>query len=244
MNSDRLVSVAAAYFPTATLSATYIYNAVLAAERDLERAIRTFTVPTIMVPEGTNVSVTEAYDAANPPVPYQWEPAYDWDPEFFRGNHWGYIQLRQRPIISVQSMQFIYPSTGVDMFTIPTAWIRMDQKYGSIRLVPTGTATTLPLNAWLLQIFSGGEIIPHMLQISYTAGLSNEAVNGQDILDLIKKMATLRILEDQYLPQSGSISADGLSQSMSVDVQKYRDIIQQRIERLRQSLQGQRLDFL
>jgi len=44
-------------------------------------------------------------------------------------------------------------------------------------------------------------------------------------LDAVLKKAALKILEDAFLPQSGSISADGLSQSMSVDMDKYHDAI-------------------
>jgi hypothetical protein len=39
------------------------------------------------------------------------------------------------------------------------------------------------------------------------------------------KQAVIGIIEDSYLPQSGSISADGLSQSMSMDVAKYHDTV-------------------
>ena len=46
-----------------------------------------------------------------------------------------------------------------------------------------------------------------------------------EILDVIKKKAVLNVLADSYIPQSGSISADGLSQSMSMDISKYSDAI-------------------
>ena len=35
----------------------------------------------------------------------------------------------------------------------------------------------------------------------------------------------LKIVADAFLPQSGSISADGLSQSLSVDMSKYSEFI-------------------
>jgi hypothetical protein len=35
----------------------------------------------------------------------------------------------------------------------------------------------------------------------------------------------LKVIEDGFLPSSGSISADGLSQSLSMDMEKYRDMI-------------------
>ena len=41
-----------------------------------------------------------------------------------------------------------------------------------------------------------------------------------------------------YFPTSGSSSVDGLSQSLSVDTDKYRDLVDKRIETLSQSLQG------
>jgi hypothetical protein len=54
-------------------------------------------------------------------------------------------------------------------------------------------------------------------------------------------MASLSILEEQYIPQSGSVSADGLSQSVSLDMDKYSEMIETRIERLRQSINGVRM---
>ena len=46
-----------------------------------------------------------------------------------------------------------------------------------------------------------------------------------ELLDCIKKKAVLKILGDAFLPQSGSISADGLSESLSVDMDKYHDVV-------------------
>ncbi len=230
------------YFPGQIPSASYIYAKVLAAEADASRRLRTIFVPTVIVPEGSDPSVGEAYTAAD--TPWEWEPAYDWNPEFFEGNQWGFMQTRQRPIIDVTGIHFVYPSTHVSMYAFPIAWIRMDKKYGHIRIVPTGNTTTLPLNAWLLQVFNGGSIIPHMIQIFYTAGLENAYQDWPQLIDTIKRMAVLRILRDQFVPQSASVSADGLSQSLSVDISKYEDMVSNELETLREALAGIRMGFL
>ncbi|WP_163333495.1 hypothetical protein, partial [Klebsiella aerogenes] len=40
------------------------------------------------------------------------------------------------------------------------------------------------------------------------------------------KTASLKIIEDAFLPSSGSISADGLSQSISFEAEQHADAIQ------------------
>ncbi|MNP11944.1 hypothetical protein D3C76_1041570 [compost metagenome] len=70
-----------------------------------------------------------------------------------------------------------------------------------------------------------GRIIPSMVEVEYTAGLTDVANTYPELLDCIKKKAVLKVVADAYLPQSGSISADGLSQSLSVDMDKYHDAI-------------------
>ena len=70
-----------------------------------------------------------------------------------------------------------------------------------------------------------GRVIPSMVQYIYTAGLVDVQRNYPELLDCIKKSAVCKIVADAYLPQSGSISADGLSESVSVDLSKYHEAI-------------------
>ncbi|HET8550861.1 MAG TPA: hypothetical protein VFM97_00105 [Gammaproteobacteria bacterium] len=242
MRGDRLVAAAATYFPDANLSDDYIYNKVLAAEADAEHRLRVYFEPVEMVPEGWDPAVTQQYDDDG--IRWEEEPAYDWDPDFFRASQWGFIATRNRPIIAVHEFRFVYPSTYESMYEFPINWIKLDKKYGHIRVVPTGNTTTLPLNAWLLSVFSGGRMVPHMVQIKYTAGLKNAARDYPDLIDLIKRMAVLRILEDQFIPTSGSMSVDGISQSLSTDTQKYKDIADKRLKTLRDQIHGIRVGFL
>jgi hypothetical protein len=94
-----------------------------------------------------------------------------------------------------------------------------------VRLVPSTYAVTVPLSSFLMQVMSTGRTIPFMLELTYIAGIENAWTEYPELIDVIKKKAVLKAIQNGFLPQSGSISADGLSQSMSVDMDKYSDVI-------------------
>ncbi len=241
MKAERLVTVAQSYFPSETLTDSYIYKKVLAAEADAERRLRTFFEPVEVLPEGTPQSVIDAFNANS--TRYVEEPAYDWDPEFFRGNRWGFLETRRRPVISVESIQFLYPSTDASLYSFPVKWIHIDNHFGVINIVPIGDGT-LPLNAWILQVYGGGRVVPHMIRVRYTAGMKDANADYPDLIDLIKKMAVIRIIEDKYLPQSSTVSVDGLSETFSLDVEKFKEAADKAIDTLRQEIHGIRMAFL
>ena len=137
-------------------------------------------------------------------------------------------------------MVFAYPSLTGNNFVVPTDWFRIDKKYGRINLVATSSVMTMPLNAFILSVLGGGRTVPLMLQIRYRAGLTEAETKYPDLINLIYKMAVLSILEDQFLPGSGSISADGLSQSLSFDATKYREDIDRHLGDLRDAIHGPR----
>lgn len=238
LRQDRLLHVIETYCPGGTFSDDYLWGKLRAAEADAERRLRVFFSPVEIIPQGS-AEDTDALDAAN--VRWIEEPGYDFDPELFKGETWGLIETRQRPIIRIDSIQFAWPAPGMGAaFTVPQSWLRIDKKYGRLNLVPTQNLLTLPLNTFILSALSGGRSVPLMMQIRYAAGLKNAAVLYPDLTDLVLKMAVLNLLADLFLPQSGSISADGLSQSMSLDLDKYRQGIEERLEALRQAIHGVR----
>lgn len=233
LRADRLTQVLSAYAPDATFSDDYLWDKLRAAEADAERQLRVLFSPTQIVPQG------EA-----PPEAGRWleEPGYDFDPDLFAGDRWGLLETRQRPIIAIQQIQFAWPSPGLGTaFTVPHEWLRVDKKYGQINLVPTAQMMALPLNTFLLTALGGGRRVPLMVQIRYTAGLQDAVSQYPDLKDLVQKMAVLALLNDLYLPQSGSISADGLSQSTSFDADKYQSLIDHKLDTLRQALHGVRM---
>jgi hypothetical protein len=228
LRADRLALAASSVLPNVAVSDDFIYSKVLAAEAEIARRLRVHLEPTIIVPDDAAQTELDALAAAG--QPWSQEAAYDYETDFFIGDKWGYIITRNKPIVSVQSLKFVYPSALNQVFTIPPEWIRMDRKFGHIRLVPATQAFAAPLGAFLIQALSGGRLIPFMIQLRYTAGLQNVAMNWPDIMDVIKKRAVVGMITDAFLPQSGSISADGLSQSLSVDVEKYHESIDRAID--------------
>ena len=194
----------------------------------------TVSIPQSVGTSGSPVSFTSAMNW------YQ-EAAYDYDPDFFRGEHWGYIVTKEKPIISVTSVNFNYPSPTNNIFSIPHEWIRLDRKYGHIRMVPAAMAFSAPLSAFIMQALGGGRTIPFMIQVRYVAGLSNITKDYPDLIDVIYKMAIFKLLFGSFLPESGSISADGLSQSQNMKFESWRKEIENNLNSMREAIHGIRL---
>lgn len=241
LQQNRLLSVARTYWPGVTLDGDYLFSKLLSAEAYIERKLRLFVEPVEMLPEGATQAERDAFDNTDPPVRWAEEPGYDLDPGFFHGNSWGFIPTRHRPIIAVHSIRFVYPQPVTAVFEIPADWIRLDRKYGQIRMVPGTQAFTAPLSAWIMQVLGGGRSIPHMIQVRYSAGLSDVPTQHPDLFDLIKKQAVLSIIEDAYLPQSVSQSIDGMSQSLSVDTLKLGEAVEAKCDVLRDFYHGVRM---
>lgn len=241
LRRDRLLTVASTLFPQATITDDYLLGKLLAAQADLERRLRVFLTPRTMVPTGTDMATVAALAAGGAVI--EEEPGYDYEMDLFTGAAWGFLQLRQRPIIAIIRMYFAYPATAGSIFDIPLDWIRPDKKYGRINIVPTSGTAALPLNSFLFSVLGGGRNVPLMVKVLYTAGLANAALTHPDLLDLLKYMTVLSVVDDNFLPASGSTSADGLSQSLSWDAEKMRGQVETRVETLRQALNGPRLGF-
>jgi hypothetical protein len=207
------------YLAGIVLSDDFIWSKVRAAEADAAQKLRVFLEPTKVLPFG--------HDPSEEPTDMPWaeEPAYDYDPDFFVNNRWGYIITRQSPIIEVEKMEFAYPAPTQSILRVPNDWLRLDKKYGHIRLVPSSQAFMAPLGAYIMQALGGGRTIPHMISVTYIAGLKDVFEDYPNLIELIKMMAGLKIILGAFVPASGSISADGLSRSMSVDTAKFQDQI-------------------
>ena len=224
LRADRLVLLASSLgFDAAAMTDSYLYGKLLTAEAKAQRELRVFFAPTVMLPEEATQDEIDALELAG--TRYALEPAYDYDPGFFHGESWGFIQTRQKPLISVQSIKLRYPMPTMSVFDVPNDWLRLDRKYGHIRMVPGAMQFSAPLAVFVMPALGGGRFVPNMIQVRYTAGLRNAAADYPDLVDVVMKMASVSIIEDAMMPASGSISADGLSQSLSTDVSKYQDVI-------------------
>ena len=237
---DRLMIAARNYWGTQDLDDEYLAEKLVSSEADLQRKLRTWFTPREMLPEnGAMPGEVAALEAAGNVV--EWEPAYDFRPEFFDTDTWGFLELRTKPAIVVHSMVFVWPTASTPFFTVPIDWIRLDRRAAKINMVPTQNTLSVPLNTYLLTAIGGGDFIPQMIQIRYRAGMENVPTKWPDLLDLIKKATVLNIIEDSFNPSSMSDSADGLSQSLSSDVAKLGATIDARVETLRSKLHGIRM---
>lgn len=239
LRRDRLAAMLENYAPGRTITDEYLLEKLVAAEKAMERELRIFFTPREMIPPGTPQAEIEALEAAGETV--MEEPGYDYDPDMFRGNTWGLIELRQRPIIQVHRVWFAYPDPVSSIYAVPIEWVRPEKKIGRINLVPSQAAALLPLNAFILSAVGGGRKIPLMLQVRYRAGLVNAAADYPDLLTLIKRQAVLDMIGDIFVPGSGSVSADGLSQTISFEAAKYQDEITAKVAKLQSALHGIRV---
>jgi hypothetical protein len=226
LRRDRLMLAAATVLPNLDLSDDYIFGMLVVAEAEIARRLRVPLVPTKFFP----LQPTDDQINALNGMPWQIDPGYDYSANQFAGDSWGYIKLRHKPIISIDQIQFAYPAPQAGLFTIPSDWIRIDAKYGTLQLVPSAVTLSVPLSSLIMQAIAGGRTIPFMMQVTYTAGLANAAGDFPELLDVVQKQTVLKIMEDCFFPQSGSISADGLSQSLSVNMDNYRDTIDRIID--------------
>lgn len=193
------------------------------AEAAIARDLKVFLEPTVIFPYEPSTEEIAALDGQ------AWveEPGYDYDACFFQGDRWGYMILRQRPTISIEYIRFAYPTAAQVFYDIPTSWMRIDKKPSHVNLIPNTSVFSAPLNAFMLQAIGGGTRIPFMIQVKYVAGLKDVKSDPRwaDLVNVIFKKAAGMALEGLYLPSSGSISADGMSQSLSFDGSKYRELI-------------------
>lgn len=221
LRRDRLVSAASGVMQDIVVSDEYLWDKIRAAESEIAHTLRVPLVPTRYFPkQPTQQQIDDLQGMA-----WEIEIGTDYTPQFFEGDRWGFIVTRQKPIISVDHLQMAYPAQGGAFFVIPNEWLNFDAKYGQIRIVPGTNAVMTMMSGFLMTSMSGGRLIPSMVQLTYTAGLANVETTYPELLDAIKKTAILKVVEDAFLPQSGTISGDGLSQSISVDATLYAAVI-------------------
>ena len=224
------------------LTADQIWAALTAAEAEAERALRVSFSPVEILPESATQAERDAFDAAE--TPWIEEPGYDLEDEFFLGDRWGYLVTRRTPILAVHRLRIVYPTPASGVFDLPLDWIRLDKKYGHVRIVPGTQLFAAPLSIGILQALGGGRGIPQAVQLWYRAGLTDAAKHYPDLVDLVRRMAMLRLLKALFPAAASSISADGLSESLSIDLAKLADSIEAELERLRQFIHGIEVGFL
>lgn len=219
IRNDRLMAASNGVLSDIHDSDEYIWSKVRSAESELSHTLRVPLVPTRFFPHDPNESELADLDG----MAWAVESAQDYLKDMFSGDKWGYVVTRQRPIISIERLRLVYPTEANGYYDIPLSWMNIDAKYGHVRMVPTSNAILTGLMGVTIMGMAVGRTIPSMVRLTYTAGLQDVERTYPELLDAIKKLAVVKIVGDAFLPQSGSISADGLSESISTDMGKYHD---------------------
>jgi hypothetical protein len=221
MRADKLLSSAQSLLGGAAITDDYIWGKILAAESQIAHDLRVPLVPTKFFPSTPTADQIAALDG----MPWQEDPGYDYHRDIFFPDAWGMLRFRNKPVISVESMKFEFPVQGNTIFDVPLDWLRLDKKYGQLQFVPSAPVLFNSPGAYIMSAMSAYATVPMMIKAIYVAGLEDAHNNWPELIDIIKKMAVLKAIEDRFPAQSGSISADGLSQSLSVDMAKYHETI-------------------
>ncbi len=204
------------------------WQRLLAAVAEVQGALGVPLRPTLVLPEGDASPVP-------PGVPVMREPGYDLPPDFFAVGRFGALQLRVRPVIEVEALDVLMP--GGMRYTLPARWVRLDRKYGLLHLVPDGTLASLPYGGSAAAL-AAGVTVPAALRVRYRAGIDVLHPDYAAVLDAVVMSATLRVLRGAVTPTSASVSADGLSQSSSIDVDRLASDLDDQIAALRLKLLG------
>lgn len=218
------------------LSDDYLWDAMVAGENMVQRELSVFLEPTEVFPisKPTPDEIAELNGR-----PFVVEPGYDVPPDFFSVQKWGALQLRQSLVTEIKRVVVAYPSVPTPIFTVPPEWIFFDAKGGILNIVPgSSSGLSAPLSVFTMQAMAAGYTVPHMLRVRYTAGLTKTHPLYASVRDLALRGAVLRLLHNSFLPQSASVSADGLSQSKSFDVSKYEEQLMSELYSLKQRLKG------
>lgn len=227
----QLALGAGQYINLKALTASMVWDKLVAAETEAERLLKTFFDTVQVIPDTALEPEIQALEDAK--TRYITIGAFDYDPAMFEGERWGLMRLPYKPVQQINSVTIAFPAPFLMNYVVPFEWIRIDRKYGDMQLVPTTSAQVTPVGAFALVAMAGSVTYPQAVQVRYSCGLSN--ANGQvatsfaqewdDLVDVVKRMAIGKIMKMAYLPTSSSISADGLSQSNSFDPKKWQDQI-------------------
>lgn len=239
---SRLVNLATSLLAGITLTDDAIWAKLMAAEAEVERALRVWLSPREVLPAHESYDdEADALIAAGQRV--EREPGYDYSPAMFQGDRWGMLELRQRPILRIHWARFAYPLPGNTVVELPRDWLRPEGKTNRVSILPTSTPARAPLNAFILSAIGGSRTVPFMLQVAYRAGLADVRETLPDLPALVERLATVNLVEDQLLPQSASVSVDGMSRSLSYESAQHREKLEEKLDHMRDRLQGVRVGF-
>jgi hypothetical protein len=184
----------------------YIKGAVNEVERKLSIALKP---QTIRCNASARALALTAYDVEEPP--------YDYD--FKQFSQWGYLQLRKRPVLSVDDIKIVLPN-GQEVLNL-MQWLKLYKKPAQLHVVPYAGTPFMMVNVpgIAFPLLSGnlGRNLPQAIWVDYTAGMSPVPEDIKNVIAKIASIDVLGIAGDAILAGIASLSTsvDGLSESYS-----------------------------
>lgn len=145
--------------------------------------------------------------------------------DFYRRDYqnFGFVQLREYPIISVERYALQYPGSPNEIIKFDPSWIQADKGAGHLQVYPAaGVYTNAFISAgggYLPLILGGAEYLPNLIVIDYTAGFELGKV-PEGVREIVGKKASSGPLNTagDLIAGAGiatkSLSIDGLSSSV------------------------------
>lgn len=152
-------------------------------------------------------------------VPTQYTETHDYRAEEYEA--WSFIQLKRKPVISVDSLQFRLEKDSSFM-EIPTSWVRLENHPGQIQIAPTSgglSSINYGQNTFLPRLVVFNPDWPSFFRVTYTAGFERDRIPAilTHLIGMLAAIQALNIAGELILGAgiaNQSLSIDGLSQTI------------------------------
>ena len=188
---------------------------------EVERRLGIFLKPTVIMcnPEERGFA-SEDYDIEEHP--------YDYNVRAWQ--HYGFLQLRQRPLIELGTFQMVLPNGNIIMDFYrdndTKRWVKIDKPGAQVNIIPYAGDPTLfamiggTSNGFPFVTGTLNSHLPHMFYMDYVAGFEQYKI-PKEIHEVIAKVCAINVLGvagDAVMVGISSISTslDGLSESTSL----------------------------
>ena len=170
----------------------------------------------------------EIYDVAEDPYDYYAD-------DYLK---WGWLKLFRKPVISVERLEYVFPTQESPMLDIPPEWVKLKKAHGQVNIIPqAGTISQVVVGrnaGYFLPALTAGlyQNVPSLIHIDYTSGFDTIPADLWNAIGKVTSIEILSIMSDAIAQgiSNQSISADGLNLSFSRTAGPNALLFQARIE--------------
>ena len=177
--------------------------------------------------------------------------------DYFANDYWewGFFQLNNIPVISIEKLQVVYlqnpPGMSNDsnvVLDIPEEWVRLRNHDGMIRLIPNNKfPASLQIGAagsFFPELFRRHSNVPHLWRFEYTSGFAPGKIPlvVNQAIGLLASVYALNIAGDLVIGAgiaAQSLSLDGLSQTIQTTASATNHAYSAKVLEYRKKLYGE-----